>query len=81
MLNADQLLDEARRAAALVNYGDMTFTEGLRVLVDSINTETRLTEPNERRLQREMVKLLVNRLRMQHDIERHPEILEVTRHN
>jgi Sulfotransferase family len=76
MLSSSALLDEARRQAGLDNYGDMTFAEGLRVLIDSVNNEARLSEDNEAALHRELVKLLVNRLRMQLDIKRHPEILD-----
>lgn len=76
MLSADGLLDEARRVAGLEDFGDMTFAEGLSVLVASVNDEGGLTEEREGKLREEILRLLVNRLRMQVDLEQHPEILE-----
>lgn len=76
MLSAQGLLDDARRAAVLEDFGELEFTEGLGVLVDSINNEAELTPPNEAALKGELVRVLVNRLRMQHDLVRHPEILD-----
>ena len=76
MLEADRLLDDARQAAQLDDYGDMTFSEGLVVLVGSVNAEAGLSTENEAVLREEIVRVLVNRLRMQADIARHPEILD-----
>jgi hypothetical protein len=76
MLSADGLLDQARRAAALDDYGDMGFAEGLRVLVMSVNDEAGLTDAREAKLHDEILRVLVNRLRMHADLQQHPEILE-----
>lgn len=76
MLSAQELLDAARRQAALDDYGDMGFAEGLRVLVKAINEEAGLTPRNEARYREELIRLLVNRLRMRRDLARHPEILD-----
>lgn len=76
MLFAQQLLDDARASSGLYDYGDMRFAEGLRVLVDSMNREAALTPANEARMREELLRLLVNRLRMQRDLQRHPEILD-----
>jgi hypothetical protein len=76
MLPADRLLEDARDVAQLGDYGDMTFAEGLGVLVDSVNAEAELSPENEAVLREEIVRVLVNRLRMQADITRHPEILD-----
>ncbi len=75
MLSADALLDDARIASGLDDYGPMDFAEGLRVLVKSINEESGLTAANAARYGEELLRLLVNRLRMRRDIVRHPEIL------
>lgn len=76
MLFADDLLEQASESAGLDDYGDMAFAEGLRVLVGSVNDEAGLTPERERTLRGEIVRVLVNRLRMQRDIAAHPEILE-----
>ncbi len=75
MLSAEGLIAEARRSAALENFGDMEFVEGLTVLVHSLNTEVGLTPSNETAFKRELLRVLVNRLRMQRDIELNPAIL------
>ena len=54
----------------------MSFSEGMGVLVESINEEAGLTPKYEALLADELMRVLVNRLRMQEDIKRHPEVLE-----
>ncbi|MET0983794.1 MAG: sulfotransferase, partial [Steroidobacteraceae bacterium] len=76
MLSVDALLKDAQAASGLSDYGDMQFTEGLQVLVNSINTEAHLTAENEARFRLELLRLLENRLRMRRDLVAHPEILE-----
>ena len=76
MLSAQKLLDTARRESGLDDYGDMDFADGLRALVDSINAEAGLLPGHETKLEGELLRVLVNRLRMQHDIAQHPEILD-----
>ena len=76
MLSAERLLEEGREAAGLGDYGDMGFAEGLGVLVKSVNEEARLDVAREGTLRTHIVRVLVNRLRMQRDIAVHPEIVE-----
>ena len=76
MLEAERLLDEARQESGLDDYGDMAFAEGMGVLVKSVSEEAGLTPEYEALLADEIVRVLVNRLRMQDDIRRHPEILD-----
>ena len=76
MLSAGELLDEAKTSSGLNDYGDMGFAEGLGVLVKSINDESRLTPPNDALYKMELLRMLENRLRMQVDLKRHPEILD-----
>jgi Sulfotransferase family len=76
MLSAEQLLDDARENAGLDEYGEMGFAEGLHVLVKSVNEEAGLTPERQQILRGEIVRVLVNRLRMHEDVLRHPEILE-----
>lgn len=75
MLSTDRLLEDARDVANLDDYGDLAFAEGLSVLVGSVNAEAELSTANESVLREEIIRVLVNRLRMQADITRHPEIL------
>ena len=76
MLSAEGLLDQARQVAALDDYGDMGFAEGLRVLVTAVDEEAGLTDAREAKLHDEILRVLVNRLRMHADLQQHPEILE-----
>lgn len=76
MLVTDRLLEQAQERTGLEDYGDMSFAEGLRVLVDSVNREARLNGEREETLRGEILRVLVNRLRMQDEIREHPEILD-----
>jgi Sulfotransferase family len=76
MLSADHLLEAAVRHTGLDDYGDRGFTTGLGVLVQSINDEAGLTPSYEEAIRDEIVRVLVNRLRMQRDLTSHPEILD-----
>ena len=76
MLSANELLTEARRLSGLDNYGDMSFKEGLEVLVKSTNEEAGLTAEHEALFKQQLLRVLVNRLRMEQDLSRHPEILD-----
>jgi Sulfotransferase family len=73
-----QLLEEAKVISGLDEYGTTDFIEGLEVLVRSINTEAGLTPEYAARYRQELLRLLVNRLRMQKDFTEHPEIHEQT---
>jgi Sulfotransferase family len=76
MLSANELLEQAKRVSGLDDYGNMAFAEGLHVLVKSINEESALTPSNEAGARGELLRVLINRLRMQKDLVRHPEILD-----
>jgi len=76
MLNVDELLSESRRTAGLEDFGDMDFMEGFTILIKSINEEAGLSEKNESLYRDELIRLLVNRLRMQKDVADNPEILD-----
>jgi Sulfotransferase family len=76
VLESERLLEEAKDATGLDDYGDMGFAEGMGLLVKSINEEAGLTPEYEALLKQEFDRLLANRLRMQQDIRQHPEILE-----
>ena len=75
-LNVDTMVAAATRRARLADFGDDAFMTPLNVLVDAINREARLT-PAGRLIQRQrIVGALVNRLRVQDLLRRHPEIAD-----
>jgi sulfotransferase family protein len=76
-LDPDAMMAEARRRSRLSDFGDGRFREGLRVLVDSFNAQD-TTHAFGRLFFREYcTNLLVNRLAIQADLTRHPEIFDV----
>lgn len=76
MLSASRILDDARGEAGLDDFGDEAFLEGFGVLVDAVNTEAGLSPESEQDFRRHyLIRTLVNRLRMQRDTTRCPEIL------
>lgn len=76
MLETQRLLDEATIVAGLDDYGSMRFAEGMAVLVASINDEARLSPKHEAAFREELLRVLVNRLRMERELRLHPEIAD-----
>ena len=76
MLSADSLLQDAIAESGLNDYGAMDFVEGLQVLVKSLNEESGMSPENIVEAKKVLIKTLANRLRMQRDLTRHPEILD-----
>lgn len=76
-LDVDSLLDSAQRKTGLTDFGDDEHRRGLRVLVDSVNTEARLTATGRLMQKSRLSALLVNRLRIQELRRRHPEIDDI----
>ena len=73
-LNVDELIAVARKRTGLRDFGDDGFMVPLRLLIESINEEACLT-PTGRLIQgRRIAAALVNRLRVEHLLGRHPEI-------
>jgi len=75
-LNKDALLRAAREQAGLEDFGDEDFIDALERLLHSLNEEAELNATGELTLSAQYTQLLVNRLRFQHDLERHPDIIE-----
>ena len=76
-LQVDRLLASARRKTGLSDFGDEWFLEGLQKLVDSVNSEARLTFTG-RFIQRvRLQKVLINRLYIEEYVKRHPETMDV----
>jgi hypothetical protein len=72
--DADAIVADARAAAGLTDFGDESFRVPMGVLLRALDGEARLT-PAGRAVQRQrIVDLLVNRLRAEASLARHPEI-------
>ena len=76
-LDVDKLIKHAKRKTGLSDFGDDGHLEALQVLVESINGEARLT-PTGRVIQKSrLAGTLVQRLRIQDLLRRHPEIDDI----
>jgi hypothetical protein len=75
-MDAQKLIASARQQTGLDNLGDPAILLGLNPLVDSLNTEARLSEAGHSRWEAIIVNFLVNRLRVEDYLGRHPEVVE-----
>lgn len=76
-MTADELLAAARAKAGLSDFGDEWFVEPLRVLVESLNTEARLSPFGLELTRRRLTALLVDRLRLRELQRAHPSIEDI----
>jgi hypothetical protein len=76
MTSADELLQRARLATSLSDFGDESFREGLERLLAALDGEARLTERGRAACEMQIVDLLGNRLQVEHWYRLHPEIDE-----
>jgi hypothetical protein len=67
---------EARERAGLHDFGDAPLREPLEVLVDAIEREAKLHPLGRRITRMRLLGVLINRLRVQEALARHPEILD-----
>ena len=72
---AKSLQEEAQRRAAASDFGDPAFAEPLRRLLAALEREAELNPAGRLGQQERIVGLLVNRLRTEECVRRHPEIL------
>ncbi|MCY4425966.1 MAG: sulfotransferase [Halieaceae bacterium] len=72
----NDLLETAKQRAGLADFGPGEFVEGLAVLVNGLNNDVKVVEDRRDNLRDWLINLLVNRLRFQHDLILHPEILD-----
>jgi hypothetical protein len=70
------LLDIARRQTGLNDFGDPSFLEPLRRLIESLEAEARLTPVGRLATQHDLIRLLVNRLLVEEDRKRNPTIAD-----
>ena len=75
-MSADQMLARAREMTG-IDIIDAEAVEPFRILHVSYNTDACLHEQGALAIEKKLVRLLCNRLRMQRDFARHPEIAEV----
>ena len=75
-LDVDRMVSAARRRTGLSDFGDEWFLEPLEVLVRSINHEARLTPVGMRIQRSRIVSALCTRLRAEHLLRHHPDILD-----
>jgi sulfotransferase family protein len=73
-LDERDLLDAARRSTGLDDFGDDDFREPLGRLLSCLENEADLTLVGRIAARRDLVGLLINRLRIEADRKRHPEI-------
>jgi Sulfotransferase family len=73
-LEVSALLDMARGASGLDDFGDDSFLEGLEILVRSLNTESKLSEFGSMAIPFVLMNSLVQRLQIEDWYKRHPEI-------
>lgn len=76
MESASALMDRARIATSLENFGDDSFREGLELLVDSTRREARLNTMGTAAFSGQIVDYLSRRLEVEDWYARHPEIDE-----
>jgi hypothetical protein len=74
-LDAGRILDAARRRTGLADFGELDVREPLGRLVQSLEGENRLTPLGRLLIRRELVPLVVARLRIRAALKQHPEIL------
>ena len=75
-LNDEQLLEEARRETGFEDFGDPSFREPMRRLIEALNGEARLNDTGRAYFAGRIRSVLITRLRAEDWFRRHPEILE-----
>ena len=76
MSRADKLIERAKAATSLNDFGGDDFREGLEVLVASVDDEAQLNEVGRAGMEGQIVYLLAQRLEIEHWYALHPEIDE-----
>ncbi|MXX96468.1 MAG: sulfotransferase [Rhodothermaceae bacterium] len=76
-LEAEVLVEQAKRITGLEDLGDSKFFEALEVLVKSMNDEARLTATGRLVQKSRLTRALVHRFRIRDLLRKHPEINEV----
>ena len=72
----DVFLDRARESTGLQDFGDEDFIEALTILINALNTEAQLNDIGKFQVEMSINKGLENRLKIEHYISEHPDLLE-----
>lgn len=75
-MTVDDVIAAARSQTGLTEFGDPAALEGLRRLVDAHAEEARFTERGTQLAQRDLVKYMAGRMRIEDWLARHPELVE-----
>ncbi|MBW4634020.1 MAG: sulfotransferase [Iphinoe sp. HA4291-MV1] len=76
-LSVESLLSTAQNLTGLSDWGNESFQVSLRILLESLETEANLNFFGRYAFRQKCIRLLVNRLRIQDDLKRYPEIWQV----
>jgi hypothetical protein len=76
MLDTETLLAAAREQTGLGDFGDPSFRAPLDLLLESLNTEAKLTETGAQRVGASIVATLANRLHVEDYLGQHPGLLD-----
>lgn len=76
-LSEKSLISAARRRTGLNDFGDDRFREPLSILITALEDEARLNPVGKLMARENLIRVLKNRLLLQDDLERHPEILDI----
>jgi hypothetical protein len=76
IMEVQQLIAAARRQTGLSDLGDDSILEGLHQLVDALNSEARLSVAGAQRQEASIIATLVNRLRVEDYLSKHPGLLQ-----
>ena len=76
-LDEQTLFEKATELTGLSDWGDRSFHTPLRILLKALNEEAGLHQLGRYLMFGTLVRLLSNRLKIQHDLASHPDILEV----
>lgn len=75
-LDADEIIGKARKEAGLYDFGDDSFIVPFKAVLDRVEREVTFKPNGLENFLSTIHRLLINRLRMQADISRRPEILQ-----
>lgn len=75
-LDSATLIASARQQTGLFDLGDDSILEGLKILVDSLNSEAKLTKAGLQRWEASITATLANRMQVEDYLKTHPHLLE-----
>ncbi|HKD36181.1 MAG TPA: hypothetical protein VKB78_05250, partial [Pirellulales bacterium] len=75
-LTSEHILAAAQAQTGLSDFGDTGFVEGLDIYLQDLRGGARLNQAGIFGQYQDVLRMVGNRLMFQHDVNRHPEILE-----